>query len=86
MIGKVIGAFVGDRIAKQTKGVGGATGAALGVVATTVLSRMSLPAMLALGAGGFVAKKMMKKDSGVATSGSSENAATTTSKARKKAA
>ena len=61
MIGKVIGAFVGDRIAKQTKGVGGATGAALGVVATTMLRRMSLPAMLALGAGGYVAKKLMDK-------------------------
>ena len=61
MIGKVIGAFVGDRIAKQTKGVGGATGAALGVVATTMLRRMSLPAMIALGAGGYVAKKFMDK-------------------------
>ena len=32
MIGKVIGAFVGDRLAKQTGGIGGASGAALGVV------------------------------------------------------
>ena len=61
MIGKVIGAFVGDKIAKQTSGVGGATGAALGVVATTVLRRMSLPAMIAIGAGGYVAKKMLDK-------------------------
>ena len=30
MIGKIIGAFVGDKLAKQTSGVGGATGAALG--------------------------------------------------------
>ncbi|MBX7496853.1 hypothetical protein K3172_13395 [Qipengyuania sp. 6B39] len=61
MIGKVIGAFVGDKIAKQTSGVGGATGAALGVLATTVLRRMSLPAMIAIGAGGYVAKKMLDK-------------------------
>lgn len=61
MIGKIIGAFVGDRLAQQTKSVGGASGAALGVVATTVLSRLSLPAMLALGVGGYVAKKVFDK-------------------------
>ena len=85
MIGKVIGAFVGDRIAKQTKGVGGATGAALGVVATTMLRRMSLPAMLALGAGGYVAKKFMDKkdaeDRQTAPATSSAPSATTTTKA-----
>ena len=57
MIGKVIGAFVGDRVAKQSSSVGGPTGAALGVIATTVLSRLSIPAMIALGAGGYLAKK-----------------------------
>ena len=61
MIGKVIGAFVGDRLAKQTGGIGGASGAALGVVATTVLRRMSLPTMLALGVGGYVAKRVLDK-------------------------
>ncbi|MBX7483828.1 hypothetical protein [Qipengyuania qiaonensis] len=63
MIGKIIGAFVGDRIAKQTSGVGGATGAAVGVVAATVLRRMSLPAMLALGAGGYLAKRYFDRQS-----------------------
>ena len=85
MIGKVIGAFVGDRIAKQTKGVGGATGAALGVVATTMLRRMSLPAMLALGAGGYVAKKYMDKkdaeDRQTPPATSTAPSATTTTKA-----
>ncbi len=61
MIGKVIGAFVGDRLAKQTSSVGGATGAALGVVATTVLRRMSLPAMLAVAAGGYALKKFSER-------------------------
>ena len=61
MIGKVIGAFVGDRIARQTKGLGGAGGAALGVVAASVVRRMSLPAMVALGVGGYVAKKELDK-------------------------
>ena len=49
MIGKIIGAFVGDRLAKETNAIGGASGAALGVVASTVLRRISLPAMVALG-------------------------------------
>lgn len=62
MIGKVIGAVVGDRLAKKTSAVGGAGGAALGVVAATVLRRMSLPAMLALSAGGYLAKKMSEKN------------------------
>ena len=61
MIGKIIGAFVGDKLAKQSSSVGGASGAALGVVASTVLRRMSLPAMVALGVGGYFAKKAFDK-------------------------
>lgn len=62
MIGKVIGAYVGDRIAKSTStGIGGAGGAALGVIAATALRRISLPAMIALGAGGYIAKKLTEK-------------------------
>lgn len=62
MIGKIIGAFVGDKLAKQTSGIGGASGAALGVVAATAMRRLSLPAMIALGAGGYVAKKLIEKN------------------------
>ena len=56
MIGKIIGAFVGDKLAKQTSGLGGATGAALGVAATSLIARLSLPSMLAILAGGYAAK------------------------------
>ncbi len=67
MIGKIIGAFVGDRLAKQTGAASGAGGAALGVLATTLLRRMSLPAMVALGVGGYAAKKYLdKQDEGTA--------------------
>ena len=62
MIGKVIGAVVGNNLAKKTRGIGGGTGAALGVIVPTILSRMSLPAMIALGAGGYVAKKFADKN------------------------
>ena len=64
MIGKIIGAYAGDKLAKQTNtlGIGGAGGAALGVVAASVLRRMSLPTMLAVGAGGYVAKKLYERN------------------------
>jgi len=70
MIGKIIGAFVGDKLAKQTGAMGGAGGAALGVVASTVLRRMSLPAMIALGVGGYVAKKALDGKQGGTSNGS----------------
>lgn len=62
MIGKIIGAYAGDKLAKKTSGIGGAGGAALGVIAASVLRRMSLPAMIALGAGGYVAKKLYERN------------------------
>lgn len=61
MIGKIIGAFVGDRVAKHSSSVGGATGAAMGVLASTALRRLSLPAIVVLGAGGYLAKKYLDK-------------------------
>lgn len=76
MIGKLIGAFVGDRVARQTKGVGGATGAAIGLLAPTILRRISIPAMLAIGAGGYLAKKYFdrQEESGGATGDTAKTA------------
>lgn len=67
MIGKIIGAFVGDKLAKQTGGLSGAQGAALGVVATAVLRRLSLPAMAAIAVGGYAAKKLSDKNATAAS-------------------
>lgn len=61
MIGKMIGAFVGEKVAEQTDGIGGAAGAVLGVVAATVLRRMSLPGLLAVGVGGYLLKRYADK-------------------------
>lgn len=61
MLGKMIGAFVGGKAAQQARGIGGPTGALLGVVATTALRRMSLPMMAVLGIGGYFAKKHFDK-------------------------
>lgn len=57
MIGKVIGAIAGAKVADQTSKIGGATGAAIGVVAPMVLRRLSIPAMIALGVGGYALTK-----------------------------
>lgn len=62
MLGKVIGAVVGGKIAQKTSKVGGPTGAAIGAAVPFILSRMSIPAMLVIGAGGYALKKYLDKD------------------------
>ncbi|AWW73343.1 hypothetical protein CD351_02755 [Erythrobacter sp. KY5] len=64
MLGKIIGAVAGGKIAKQTSGIGGTTGAMLGAAAPFVLSRLTIPGMVALGVGGYVVNKMLKKTKG----------------------
>ena len=61
MIGKIIGAAAGGAIAKQTKNIGGPTGAMIGAAVPFVLSRLSIPGMIALGVGGYFAKKYFDK-------------------------
>ncbi|WP_128891916.1 hypothetical protein [Erythrobacter sp. HKB08] len=62
MIGKLIGAFAGSKLASSTTGtVGGPMGAALGVGAATIAKRLSLPALVAITAGGYFAKRYMDK-------------------------
>ena len=64
MIGKILGAFLGGKVAQQTRGIEGPTGAALGVLAPVVLRRLSFPAMLALGIGGYLAKRLARQADG----------------------
>lgn len=61
MIGKIITAAIGNKVAKNTRGIGGPAGAAIGFIAPAILRRVSLPAMLALAAGGYAAKKLGEK-------------------------
>jgi hypothetical protein len=61
MIGKLIGAFVGSKLAKQSRGIGGPAGAALGVAAPMLLRRISLPTMLMLGGAGYLGKKLFDR-------------------------
>ncbi len=61
MIGKIVGAIAGSQIAKGSTAIGGAGGALLGAGAATVLRRASLPAMIAITAGGYFFNKHMEK-------------------------
>lgn len=61
MIGKVLGAFLGGKVAQRVRGIEGPTGAALGVLAPVILRRLSWPVMVALGVGGYLAKKAADK-------------------------
>ena len=63
MIGKIITAAIGNQVAKNTRGIGGPAGAAIGFIAPALLRRISLPAMLAVAVGGYAAKKLGEKNS-----------------------
>ncbi|MEO6041070.1 MAG: hypothetical protein ABIP41_04150 [Croceibacterium sp.] len=61
MIGKLIGAIAGAKAADHMRGVSGTTGAVLGAALPIVLRRLSLPAMLAIAAGGYAFKRYQDK-------------------------
>ncbi len=61
MIGKILGGIAGAKAADHMRGVGGTGGALLGVGAATLARRLSLPAMLAIAAGGYAFKRYSDK-------------------------
>ena len=61
MLGKILGAAVGAKVAEQTESVGGIGGAVLGAASVAVIRRMRLPALIALAAGGYAVKKLSDK-------------------------
>ncbi len=84
MIGKIIGAVVGGKIAENTKGIGGTTGALLGAAAPVVLRRLSIPTMIVLGAGGYFAKKHFDKKDGSGSKSTGGNSKTSSKKSASK--
>lgn len=61
MLGKIIGAGLGAKAAEHTKAFGGPAGAVIGATAPFILRRLSIPAMLAIAAGGYAYKKYSEK-------------------------
>lgn len=57
MIKNIIGAVVGSSLSKSSPAAGGAAGAAIASAVPFILSRMSIPAMVAVGVGGYYAKR-----------------------------
>jgi hypothetical protein len=58
MLGKILGAVVGAKVAEQTESVGGLGGALLGAASLTLVRRLSFPALIVLAGGGYAVKKL----------------------------
>lgn len=61
MFGKILGAAAGAEASKFTSAFGGTTGAVMGALAAPLVRRFSLPALVVLGASGFLAKRYYDK-------------------------
>lgn len=61
MLGKIIGARMGQELARRTSNLSTTAGAAIGAVAPTVLRRVGIPALVVLGVGGFAVKKLLDR-------------------------
>ena len=75
MIKNIIGAVAGAKLAQNTK-VDNGTGAILGSVAPALIARLSLPALIAIGAGGYLLKR--HRDQQAEKQPDSQSPATTT--------
>ena len=61
MFGKIIGGIVGAKAADHVRGINEPGGALLGIGAAALARRLSLPAMLAIAAGGYAYKRYSDK-------------------------
>lgn len=61
MFGKLIGAAAGAEASKFTSAFDGPAGAIMGALAVPLVRRLSLPALVVLGAGGYLAKRYYDK-------------------------
>lgn len=61
MLGKIIGAVAGRKVAKHVGGIGGPGGALLGVGAASLLRRMGPSGLIAAAVGSYVLKRHFDK-------------------------
>ncbi len=61
MIGKLIGAAVGAKVAERARGIDGPAGAILGALAVPLVRRLGPLGWVAVAAGGYAAKRMSRK-------------------------
>ncbi|MBT2133090.1 hypothetical protein KK137_01980 [Croceibacterium sp. LX-88] len=61
MIGKMIGALAGAKVAEHARGVSGPVGALLGVGIVAAIRRMSPVTLVAAAVGGYVLKRYAEK-------------------------
>jgi hypothetical protein len=61
MIRKLIGAAIGASLSRRHPAAGGVTGAVIASAVPFFLSRVSLPAMAAMGVGGYLAKRYLDR-------------------------
>jgi hypothetical protein len=57
MIRSTIGAIIGSSLTKGTPAAGGAAGAAIAAAVPFVISRISIPSMIAIGVGSYLMKR-----------------------------
>lgn len=61
MLGKIIGAMAGERLAKHVSGINGTGGALLGLGAATLLRRLGPVGLIAATVGGYALKRYSDK-------------------------
>jgi hypothetical protein len=61
MFKKIVGASVGRKIANTTQSFSASTGAMIGAAAPFVIKRVSFPALVALGVGGYFVKRHLDR-------------------------
>ncbi len=74
MFGKLIGAAAGAEASKFTRAFDGPAGAVMGALAVPLVRRLSLPALVVLGAGGYFAKRYFDKREAESSAGQRKNA------------